>query len=212
VHDEWPEEALYQGIVSRNTAALEELIKRSSRELSYFIRVVLENTGTAQDVEECTSDLFVAVWLEIGSYDPARGSLRTWITMRAKYIALDRRRQIQRRQQTIAMSSLENTELAGTRFGDPYTADRSLLRTADNSMDRLLEQRERCEELKQALESLSEQDRTIVYMRYFLLTPTEEICARMKLSRHAIDTRLWRARKALQNAIEELRHERVRAQ
>jgi RNA polymerase sigma factor (sigma-70 family) len=212
VHDEWPEEALYQGIVSRNTAALEELIKRSSRELSYFIRVVLENTGTAQDVEECTSDLFVAVWLEIGSYDPARGSLRTWITMRAKYIALDRRRQIQRRQQTIAMSSLENTELAGTRFGDPYTADRSLLRTADNSMDRLLEQRERCEELKQALESLSEQDRTIVYMRYFLLTPTEEICARMKLSRHAIDTRLWRARKALQNAIEEMRHERVRAQ
>ena len=208
MHDEWPEEALYQGVLNRNQTALEELIKRHSRELSYFIRVVLEHSGTAQDVEECTNDLFAAIWQEIESYDPARGSLRTWITMRAKYIALDRRRQIQRRQ-AITMSSLESSEFADNHQGEPYFADRSALRMADTSMDRLLEQRERREELRRALESLSEQDRTIVYMRYFLLATTEEICARMKLSRHAIDTRLWRARRALQNAIEELRHERV---
>jgi RNA polymerase sigma factor (sigma-70 family) len=208
VHDEWPEEALYQGVLDRNQAALEQLIKRYSRELSYFIRVVLEHTGTAQDVEECTNDLFAAVWLEIESYDPTRGSLRTWITMRAKYIALDRRRQIQRRL-AMPMSSLESSESLGNHQGEPYIADRSALRMTDTSMDRLLEQRERQEELRRALESLSEQDRLIVYMRYFLLTPTDEICARMKLSRHAIDTRLWRARRALQTAIEELRHERV---
>jgi len=208
VHDEWPEEALYQGVLARNQAALEQLIKRYSRELSYFIRVVLEHTGTAQDVEECTNDLFAAVWLEIESYDPTRGSLRTWITMRAKYIALDRRRQIQRRQ-AMPMSSLESSESLGSHQGESYVADRSVLRMTDTSMDRLLEQRERQDELRRALESLSEQDRLIVYMRYFLLTPTDEICARMKLSRHAIDTRLWRARRALQTAIEDLRHERV---
>jgi RNA polymerase sigma-70 factor (ECF subfamily) len=95
VHEKWSEEAaLYRGILSRNTTALEELIKRYSREISYFIRVVLENIGTAQDVEECTNDLFVAVWQEIATYDPTQYSLRTWITMRAKYIALDRRRLI----------------------------------------------------------------------------------------------------------------------
>jgi RNA polymerase sigma-70 factor (ECF subfamily) len=208
VHDEWPEEALYQGVLDRKQPALEELIKRYSRELSYFIRVVLEHTGTAQDVEECTNDLFATVWLEIESYDPTRGSLRTWITMRAKYIALDKRRQIQRRQ-AITMSSLESSESLGNYQGESYIADRSALRMTDTSMDRLLEQRERQDELRRALESLTEQDRIIVYMRYFLLAPTEEICAQMKLSRHAIDTRLWRARKALQNAIEDLRHERV---
>jgi RNA polymerase sigma factor (sigma-70 family) len=208
VHDQWSEESLYQGVLNRNQTALEELIKRHSRELSYFIRVVLEHSGTTQDVEECTNDLFAAVWQEIESYDPARGSLRTWLTMRAKYIALDRRRQIQRRQ-TITMSSLESSELADNHQGEPYFVDRSALRMADTSMDRLLEQRERREELRRALDSLSEQDRIIVYMRYFLLASTEEICARMKLSRHAIDTRLWRARRALQTAIEELRHERV---
>lgn len=208
MHDEWPEEALYQGVLDRNQTALEQLINRYSRELSYFIRVVLEHTGTAQDVEECTNDLFAAVWLEIESYDPTRGSLRTWITMRAKYIALDRRRQIQRRQ-AYSMSSLEGSESLGNHQGESYIADRSALRMTDTSMDRLLEQRERQDELRKALESLSEQDRLIVYMRYFLLAPTEEICARMRLSRHAIDTRLWRARRTLQNAIEDLRHERV---
>jgi RNA polymerase sigma-70 factor (ECF subfamily) len=209
VHDDWPEEALYQGILKRDPVALEELIRRCSRDLSYFIRVVLDNAGTAQDVEECTSDLFVAVWQEIGSYDPARGTLRTWITMRAKYIALDRRRQIQRRQ-AFVRGSLESAELVGS-HGSEF-GERVLPHSADYNLDGLLEQREEREELMQAFEALSEQDRTIVYMRYFLMAPTEEICARMKLSRHAIDTRLWRARKALQYAIEELRYERVRAQ
>ncbi len=211
MRDDWPEETLYQGILNRDQTALAELIRLSSRELSYFIRSVLENSGTAQDVEECISDLFATVWWDIGNYDPSRGSLSTWITMRAKYIALDRRRQIQRRQ-TIIMSSLESAESGSNHYGDSYVSDRSALRAMDYSIEGLLEQRERREELRQALESLSEQDRTIVYMRYFQMAPTEEICARMHLSRHAIDTRLWRARKSLQNAIEELRHEQVRAQ
>lgn len=78
-------------------------------------------------------------------------------------------------------------------------------------MEGLLEQREQREELRQALESLSELDRLLVYMRYFRLATTDEICAKTGLSRHAIDTRLWRARKSLRDTLEELAHERVRA-
>jgi RNA polymerase sigma factor (sigma-70 family) len=106
VHDDWPEETLYQGILNRDQASLAQLIRLCWREQSHFIRSVLENSGTPQDVRECIRDLFVAVWQEIGSYDPTRASLRAWITMRARYIALDRRRQIQPRQ-LIGMWSLE---------------------------------------------------------------------------------------------------------
>lgn len=210
MHDDWPDEALYGGLIERNPRALEALIKRYSREMSYFIRLVLDHAGTPQDVEECTNDLFIAVWQEIEGYDPTRGSLRTWITMRAKYIALDRRRQIQRRQ-TVSMTSLDNSDHSGSRDGDGYLAEPSTVRFAENSMEGLLEQRERREELWQALESLSELDRVLVYMRYFKLASTEEICRKTGLTRHAIDTRLWRARKALRDALEEQSHERVRA-
>lgn len=210
MHDDWPDDTLYRELIERNSRALEALIRRYSREMSYFIRLVLDHAGTPQDVEECANDLFIAVWQEIGSYDPARGSLRTWITMRAKYIALDRRRQIQRRQ-TVSMTLLDNGDHSSSRDGDGVPIESSAIRLAENSMEGLLEQRERREELWQALESLSELDRVLVYMRYFKLASTEEICQKTGLTRHAIDTRLWRARKSLRDALEERAHERVRA-
>jgi RNA polymerase sigma factor (sigma-70 family) len=211
VHEEWPDDTLYAGLLERDPRALEALIRRYSREVSYLIRLVLDSTGTPQDAEECTNDLFVTVWQDIQSYDPARGGLRTWLTMRAKYIALDRRRQIQRRQ-SVSMMSLDGSDRAGTRDGDALVAEQSVARAVDTSMEGMLEQRERREELARALESLSELDRLLVYMRYFKLASTEDICRKTGLTRHAIDTRLWRARKALRDALEEQTHERVRAQ
>jgi RNA polymerase sigma-70 factor (ECF subfamily) len=42
------------------------------------------------------------------------------------------------------------------------------------------------------------------------LTPTEQICAETGLTRQAIDTRLWRARKVLRDTLGGHSHERVR--
>lgn len=210
MQDELPDDTLYRGVLERNPRALEALMRRYSREMSYFARVVLDAIGTPQDAEECASDLFVTVWWEISSYDPARGSLRTWLTMRMKFIALDRRRQIQRRQH-LSTTSLEAGEQVAGREGEGRGGELFGGRLADVSMEGLLEQRERREELRAALESLSSLDLKLVYMRYFQLADTEEICAATGLSRHAIDTRLWRARKALRETLQEKTHEAVRA-
>ena len=209
MHDEWPDDALYKGLVERDSHALEALMRRYSREMSYFIRVVLDGVGTSQDAEECASDLFIVVWQEIGSFDPARGSLRTWLTMRAKYIALDRRRQVQRRQTSV--TSLDSVNSSGGATSEHRLLDLPLAQLTENSMEGLLEQRERREELARALDALPSLDRYLVYMRYLCLATTEEISAKTGLSRHAIDTRLWRARKALRVILEERTHERVRA-
>src|SRR3974390_2747665 len=98
VRQSWSDEDLAQRLQQRDPEALETLISRYSREVFYFIRLVLDNVGVTQDAEECVNDLFVAVWQEIDTFDAGRGTLRTWLTMRAKYIALDRRRQLCRRQ------------------------------------------------------------------------------------------------------------------
>jgi RNA polymerase sigma-70 factor (ECF subfamily) len=196
--------------MERDPRALEALIRRYSREMSYFIRLVLDGVGTPQDAEECANDLFVAVWQEVESFDSTRGSLRTWITMRAKYIALDRRRQIQRRQ--AAFTSLDGGENANGVAGEAKGLDLSSGVPAENSMEGLVEQRERREELQRALATLPELDRTLVYMRYFQMASTDEICRKTNLTRHAIDTRLWRARKQLRDALEERAHGRMGAQ
>ena len=208
VQDDWPDDALYAGLVARDPRALEALMRQYAREITYFIRGVLNGTGSAQDAEECAQDLFVTVWQEIETFTPTRGSLRTWLTMRAKYIALDRLRQLRRRQATV--TSLDS-EGVGARAGDPYPGERAPTHLTDHNMEGLLEQRERREELRQALESLPELDRYLVYMRYFRLASTEDISAKTGLTRHAIDTRLWRARRSLRDALEEQTYERVRA-
>jgi RNA polymerase sigma-70 factor (ECF subfamily) len=208
VQDDWPDDALYAGLVAQNPQALEALMRQYAREITYFIRGVLNGTGSAQDAEECAQDLFVTAWQEIETFTPTRGSLRTWLTMRAKYIALDRLRQLRRRQ--AAIISLDG---AGTsaRAGESLPGERPPAHLTDHNMEGLLEQRERREELRQALESLPELDRFLVYMRYFRLASTEVISAKTGLTRHAIDTRLWRARKILRDALEEQTNERVRA-
>jgi len=210
VHDDWPDDALYQELMERNPRALEALIRRYSREMSYFIRLVLEGVGTPQDAEECANDLFVAVWQEVGAFDPARGSLRTWLTMRAKYIALDRRRQIQRRAAATSLDSAARVvasdgEVLAGRGLDAHTGH-----AAGATMEGLLEQRERREDLRAALEALPAMDRYLVYMRYFRMAGAEEIARKTGLTRHAIDTRLWRVRKSLRDALGEQAHERVR--
>src|SRR6516225_5988201 len=107
---DWSDEDLAQRLQKRDPEALETLISRYSREVYYFIRLVLDGVGVAQDAEECVNDLFIAVWQEIDTFDLLRGTLRTWLTMRAKYIALDRRRQLCRRQAHSIQSADEDRQ------------------------------------------------------------------------------------------------------
>jgi RNA polymerase sigma factor (sigma-70 family) len=80
------------------------------------------------------------------------------------------------------------------------------------SMETLLEQSERREELRLALAMLPELDRYLIYQRYYKYASTEELAAKTGLTRHAVDTRLWRARKSLKETLKEHanEYERVR--
>ncbi|HLZ80322.1 MAG TPA: sigma-70 family RNA polymerase sigma factor [Ktedonobacteraceae bacterium] len=217
VRQDWSDDDLAQRLHERDPEALETLISRYSREIFYFIRVVLDGIGVAQDAEECVNDLFVAVWQEIDSFDPLRGTLRTWLTMRAKYIALDRRRQLCRRQAHNMQSADENRQWtsfdgSGGRnvFGwGGYEGDNrvTLPPHPESSMENLLEQSERREELRLALATLPELDRYLIYQRYFKFASTEELAVKTGLTRHAVDTRLWRARKSLRETLKEHAHE-----
>jgi RNA polymerase sigma factor (sigma-70 family) len=216
VRQDWSDDDLAQRLLQRDPEALETLISRYSRELFYFIRLVLDGIGIAQDAEECVNDLFVAVWQEIDSFDVGRGTLRTWLTMRAKYIALDRRRQLCRRQTHTLQSADENRQWnssdgSGSRnfsgWGHESEGRVALPPHPETSMENLLEQSERREELRLALATLPELDRFLIYQRYFKFASTEELAAKTGLTRHAVDTRLWRARKSLREALKEHAHE-----
>lgn len=216
VRQSWSDEDLAKGLLERDLDAFETLISRYSREVFYFIRLVLDGVGVAQDAEECVNDLFITVWQEIETFDPLRGTLRTWLTMRAKYIALDRRRQLCRRQALHIQSADEYRQWTGSdaQWGGRKAqgsggedARVALPPHPESSMEALLEQSERREELRLALATLPELDRYLIYQRYYKFASTEELAAKTGLTRHAVDTRLWRARKSLREALREHAHE-----
>src|SRR5579859_3036072 len=207
----WSDEDLAKRLQERDLEAFEALISRYSREIFYFIRLVLDGVGVTQDIEECVNDLFVAVWQEIDAFDSSRGALRTWLTMRAKYIALDRRRQLCRRQTHMVQSADEvkhwNSSDSNGGRNFEYEHKATLPAHPEASMESLLEQSERREELSLALAKLSELDRFLLYQRYFRFATTEELAAKTGLTRHALDTRLWRARKSLREVLREHAYE-----
>src|SRR6266700_6736906 len=217
VRHDWSDDDLALRLLGRDPEALETLISRYSREIFYFIRVVLDGIGVSQDAEECVNDLFVAVLQEIDSFDPLRGTLRTWLTMRAKYIALDRRRQLCRRQAHNMQPAEESRQWISSDSGGGrrmtgwggFDGDNriALPPHPESSMENLIEQSERREELRLALATLPELDRYLIYQRYFKFASTGELAAKTGLTRHAVDTRLWRARKSLREALKEHAHE-----
>lgn len=201
------EQRLIQGLRARDPLSLETLINRYSRELFYFARLILAGAGSAQDAEECLNDLFVTVWQEIDSFDPARGSLRTWLTMRTKYIALDCRRQLLRRQPADVPVAALHEEYLLAEVRRPLESLK--LRQVAHSqltiagVDVLLEQQERHQELHRALEQIPAFDRFLIHLRYFQFVGVKEIAARTGLTKHAVEARLWRTRKVLRAALQE---------
>jgi RNA polymerase sigma factor (sigma-70 family) len=212
VQGDWSDTTIAAGLRQRDQAMLEAVVARYSREIFYFIRMILMNVGAVQDVEECVNDLFVSVWQDFDAFDPARGSFRTWLTMRAKYLALDRRRHLLRRQvATVELMNLDAEHDAEAAGNSTEWADRQRAQEhwASESLDTLLEKREEHARLHAALIDLPVLDRQLVYLRYFGLKSTEEIAAQTGLSKHAVDTRLWRARKHLKETLREPTHGRV---
>ncbi len=212
-HDGWPDDAIAAGLRRRDTRVLEAIIARFSREIFYFMRMILNNVGSVQDVEECVYDLFFSVWQESDAFDPTRASFRTWLTMRAKYLALDRRRQLVRRQGiSVTFSTFDadqETNDTATSLAERAGRQQAQEAWAEDTLGAMLERREEQARLRDALARLPDTDRHLIYLRYFRLATTDDIAAQTGLSRHAIDTRLWRARARLKEALQEPIHGRI---
>lgn len=170
--------SIYRGLCRRDPEALETLIRLYSRSLLYTIRCILGGVGTTEDAEEVLGDLFALVWYEIDSYDPGRASLGTWIRMRAKYAALDRRRQLRRRLDSVPL--LDGCMASPEKSG-PDRAERW--------------------DLDEILGTLDREDFELVCRRYFLQDSLGEISAQLGLSVNAVRNRLWRIRRRLARQI-----------
>lgn len=177
---------LEPGLRQQDPQALNRLIDLVGGQVVHLARLILGEAGRPEDAEEIASDVFCRVWQQIDDYNPGRTSLRSWVLMLTKYMALDRRRALVRQHYTptgearvVSLHGMPESKEAVTPETEALRLDRN-------------------ERLHQALAQLPAAERELIIRRYFLEEPITALARDAGISRHAMDNRLWRARQALQ--------------
>jgi RNA polymerase sigma factor (sigma-70 family) len=131
------------------------------------------------DIDECINDVFLTVWQNARQFEGDPDDFKKWIGMIAKYKAIDRYRRTKKR-------------MAREQSDAPLEQKASHLQT-----DVTVMKREERNELLAAISQLSESDRDIFMMKYYLELSNGEIADSLGLTKAAVDNRLYRGKKIL---------------
>lgn len=174
------EDTVEMELRKRNPHALEFVMDYYGRVIYNLIHRILGDIARKEDVEECASDAFVAVWHKIDEYDRKKGSFRTWLLILAKYKALDYRRKL--RQHPV-------TETLEIDPPDDYELEEKLL------------SQEVLQETVRIINTLQEPDRSLFYKRYFYYESLDQLALQYGLTKKAVENRLFRCRSTLKQHL-----------
>ena len=143
-----------------DSLALALLYERHAPRLCALARQIL---GRSDEAEDLLHDVFLEAWRHAADYAEARGTVWSWLCVRTRSRAIDRRRAAPR---NISFDALELA--ARERFG---FLDAEF--GAELSPDR--------EKLRRALASMSREEREVVALGYFEGLSSSEIAARIQV-------------------------------
>lgn len=167
-------------IIRRDEAAISDIIKKYSKLLWSVSGAVLNNIGSTQDVEECVADTFIYLWQHPDKYDPKRGKLKTWLSIIARTQALNRYREIARRN-TVPLEDSDFIDHLGI-------------------VDVILEEETR-RTLIATINTLGQPDREILIRRYYYEQKPNEIALALNMSVKQIDNRLYQTKQKVRKAL-----------
>ena len=178
--DALKEERIVNRIRDGDEEAIDAVMRRYTKLLWSVAAGILRGVASPQDTEECVADAFIKLWQEPEKFDPARGNLKQWLCMVVRSRALDRYREIQRREE------------------QPINED--ILSRSLNLEDGLFLE-ENKGRLMKALALLPEQDRDIVLRRYVREQKPREIAAALGLPVKQVKNRLYRTKEKLRSLM-----------
>ena len=171
--------------------AMESIIEQYTGLVYSIINSKISSVGTAEDVKECVSDVFMEFYRKARQMDTAESSIKGFLIVIAKYKGIDLFR-----------------SLAGT-AGRSVNMDETYEQLADNKLNPEQEVilKEQRKFLLQAIESLGEPDREIFIRKYFLGQRTKEIADALYLRDNTVDKKISRGLKKLRILLGGVVHE-----
>ena len=167
---------LMASIAGGDEAALQALLRRFTPLFLYVLRPILPDE---RDREECLADISLRIWQGAGSFDGAKGSLNGWLTALTRNAALNRAR-------------AKGTEDAPLEDTVPH---------GDGSAEEALLQKDRREQIRMAIQSLSREEEQLFFRKYYYCQSTAQIAAELGITERAAEGRLYRLRQRLRNLL-----------
>ncbi len=159
--------------------ALAELYSRHAPKLLALARATV---GDPAEAEDLIHDVFLEAWKQAESYDPARGSVKIWLSVRARSRALDRIRSRRRRSDVLDAEGADQQALTHA-----YT---------DPPVDPIARG-----SLFAALSEMQESQREVLALGYFDDLSATEIAERLQLPVGTVKSRTRAALAALRGML-----------
>ena len=150
--------------------------------------MIIRQVSNEQDAEELTQDTFLRAFSHIGSYDPGRASLSTWLCRIAYRLTLDF---LKRRRPFVV--SMEDSEVWQTDISDEQLE--AELSTGNE---------ERIQKLELLIDDLPPDERMLLMLHYFENRSLDECSYIMDATPHALANRLYRIRKKLYKQLQKI--------
>jgi RNA polymerase sigma-70 factor (ECF subfamily) len=179
--------SLIRRCVTGDAAAWEEIVQRFNRRI---FNICYRFTGSPDDAEDLTQEVFIKVYRTLSSYDVEKGAFQTWVTTMTRNLLVDhfRKSKLER-----ATDSLE----------EPTTAESDSLSLSDQiedlgpTPDQRLLTRETQELVQKALQKLSPELRESVILRDLQDMDYREIALALKVPEGTVKSRINRGRTEL---------------
>ena len=178
------EEDIIELIKSQENAGMEALADKYGKLLSYIISGILGKRP--DDIEECVNDTYLKIWRNVDNFDFSRASLTTYLKVIARNTAINRLRDVRRREEFCA-----DGEFAQLLDSCADTAD----------VEGELLKKERMGQINDFVRELPKKEWELMLRRYFYLQSSKQIAFALGMTVNAVDTKLSRLRMKARDAL-----------
>src|SRR6476646_8140731 len=173
--------------VAGDAGAWEEIVRHFNRRI---FNICFRFTGSADDAEDLTQEVFIKVYRTISSYDLEKGSFQTWVTTMTRNLLVDHFRKSKQDRATDSMDESLTEEGDGLSLSDQ-------IEDKGPSPDQRLQTREAQEMVQKALQKLSPELREAVILRDLQDMDYRDIALALKVPEGTVKSRINRGRTEL---------------
>jgi RNA polymerase sigma-70 factor (ECF subfamily) len=183
---------LVRRCIAGDAAAWEEIVQRYHRRI---YNICYRFTGTGNDADDLTQEVFIKMYRTLNTYDVERGAFMTWVTTVTRNLLVDHFRKTRQDRVTDSLdttpSDHEDTLPLGERIPD-----------RGPSPDTKVQSREAKEAIHEALQRLSPELREAVILRDLQDFDYREIATVLKVPEGTVKSRINRGRAELARLLQ----------